>query len=228
MNSAPRLSLRTLFLLFFCAAVGLTIHPSPAAALEPAIATAIVIGLIQQVRQLFSWYPSADERSSAIAFAQRFAITWRLFIIAVIATCVVIDMLVSKGIVPFPPDHDDQWFYLQYAAILPLCIVVTVCNSLARWRSSLPIRAGRRWRPAGLWAFGIFVGIVLLIDGTGVQFLVHKGVAGIEAAQKYRRPGIYPNLADEQYRSIWLASAAVVSLITAGAMLVWSSKERND
>jgi hypothetical protein len=227
MNRAPRLSLRTLFLLFFCAAVGLAIDPTPTGALEPAITTAIVIGLIQQVRQLSGWRPSANERSNAIESARQYAITWRVFIAAVISMWMIFGMLVRQGMFQLP-DHDELWFYLPYQAVLPLCLVVVMCSSLARWQSASPFRTKRGWRAAGLWAFGVLIGIILLIDGTIAQYLVHKAVAGIEAAQVYRRPGVYPNLGVEQYRPIWLASAAVVSFLTAAAVLVWSSNRRND
>ena len=44
MKLAPRIRLRTLFVLFFCIAVGLATYPNPISALGPAVATAIVIG----------------------------------------------------------------------------------------------------------------------------------------------------------------------------------------
>jgi len=216
-----------MFLLFFCAAVGLAVYPTPTGALEPAIATAMVIGLIQQIRQLIGWQPSANELSNAIVFARRFAITWRVLVATVISTWMIIGMLVSQGMLQYPT-REDLWFYVQYQAVLPLCLVVVMCSSLARWQSASPLRTKRGWRAAGLWVFGILVGVILLIDGTIVQFLVHKAVAGIEAAQVYRRPGVYPNLGIEQYRPVWLASAAAVSMLAAGAVLVWSSNSRND
>ena len=228
MKWAPRIRLRTFFLLFFCAAVGLAIDPTPTGALEPAIATAMVIGLIQQVRQLYRLAPVQRMNfSNELVFARQFAITWRVLVAAVISAWMIIGMLVSQGMMQLP-DHDELWFDLQYQAVLPLCLVVVMCSSLARWQSASPFRTKRGWRAAGLWAFGILVGVILLIDGTLTQFLVHKAVARIEAAQVYRRPGIYPNLGNEQYRPVWLASAAVVSMLTAAAVLVWSSNRRND
>jgi hypothetical protein len=227
MNWVPRISLRTLFLLFFCAAVGLAVYPTPMGALEPAIAMAMVIGLIQQVRQLYGWHLSENEHSNAIMFARRFAITWRVLVAAVISIWLIIGMLGSQGMLQFP-DREDVGPYLQDQAVLPLCVIVVMCSSVARWQSASPLRTKRGWRSTGLWAFGILVGGVVIIDATMILFLVHKAVAGIEAAQIYRRPGVYPNLGDEHYRLIWLAFAAVVSMLTAGAVLVWSSRRQND
>jgi len=57
MTIIPRIRLRTIFLLFFCAAVGLATYPDVFGALLPTAATAIVIGLLQQTRSLLAWRP---------------------------------------------------------------------------------------------------------------------------------------------------------------------------
>jgi hypothetical protein len=224
MRRTLRISLRTIFLLFFCAAVGLATHTNPRSALEPAIATAIAIGLVQQVRHLIVWRSSASEVFDEIVFARWFAIGWRLVLVALIVTCLVVGVLVSRAMLRLP-EREQLWFHLEYLALLPVCIIIVLCNSIARWQSASPIPAKRRSRVAMLWAIGLVIGTVTLVDATATQFFVHRGLSNIEAASPpaFRRPDVYPDLAAEQYRPVWLASAAVTCLLVATAVLLWSS-----
>jgi hypothetical protein len=138
MRRTLRISLRTIFLLFFCAAVGLATHTNPRSALEPAVATAIAIGLFQQVRQLITWRPSAGEDSDEIRFARWYAVGWRLVLLGLIAACLVVGMLLSRAMLRLP-EHEPLWFHQEYLALLPVCIIIVLCNSITRWQSAAPL-----------------------------------------------------------------------------------------
>ena len=85
----PRIRLRTIFVLFFCVAVGLAINPNPIAALQPTIVTGMIVGLIQQIRQLLRARKSVLD-DFRFSFALRLAVLWRATLAAIMTACIVV------------------------------------------------------------------------------------------------------------------------------------------
>src|SRR5687767_5429397 len=121
----PRIRLRTLFLIFFCAAIGLTCGMAPTAAdidsinpelnwhhaLLAAASVAIVIGLLQQANRLRRRHTIVPATSSEFHFARLFGIAWRIVIAVSISACLVLQLLVSRKIISLP--DNDEFLYLD-------------------------------------------------------------------------------------------------------------------
>src|SRR3954453_14144097 len=102
MTSAPQIRLRTIFLLFFCAAVGLTTSTSPSIALRTTAEITIVIGLLQQAWQLLRWRPTECNSFAELAFARRFAIFWRVAVAVILGACILWRLLLAKQFATSP------------------------------------------------------------------------------------------------------------------------------
>src|SRR5689334_22549554 len=108
MKSIPKIQLFTIFLVFICAAVGLTCGTAPQPkrdsflsslirfpnlnlyyALLYAVSMAMVIGLLQQVMYLRKTNPSERQNNDGLQFAYAFARTWRVLIAAILSICLV-------------------------------------------------------------------------------------------------------------------------------------------
>jgi hypothetical protein len=187
----PQIRLRTLFLLFVCAAVGLATYREPLGAFEPAIATAMVIGLLQQSRQLWHWEGAMGEND--LAFARRFGLVWRIGGAAVISSCLLLEMLINNEVLQL---SDEQRVRLTVDALLPitsLSLTAVLCNSVARWRSATAPNAS-------------IIALLVLIQGSLFLVLVHESLAGVEASvpARFQRPGVYPDLGEEWYGLFWV------------------------
>jgi len=167
MNVFPRIRLRTLFVLFFCAAVGLTTYPSPIDALGPAIATAIVIGLVQQTRLLRAWHPAEIDVAGELAFARRLAIVWRVLVAAVMSTLIVGELLIQSGMMVLPERKELSFLPQPWQSIRMFCVIFVLCNSVARWRRSSAKSVTKRWRAVSLWVIAICVGAIMVINHAG-------------------------------------------------------------
>src|SRR5215207_301445 len=96
MNSAPQIRLRTIFLLFTCAAVGLTTSSKPLGAIRATIEVAIAIGLLQQAWQLCYWRTLERSTTSELSFARQFAIFWRIAVAITLGGCIVWRILLAR------------------------------------------------------------------------------------------------------------------------------------
>ncbi len=216
MSLAPRIPLRNVFLLFVCAAVGLATYPDLLGALEPAISTAMVIGLMQQVVQL-SRTPAEIPIRNELLFAKYYAIAWRFALAATILAYLAFNMLFFRGFIEYP-DRDEvliiePWFYIS-----SICIVIVILVSLVRWRSNALERAPPRKRLALLLAIlTTLIMLIMVTEQTTMDFLVHRAVAGIEADQpeNLQRPGVYIQPGDEGYKSLWIAIVAVMCIVAS-------------
>src|SRR5262245_11650244 len=190
MKWAPQLRLRTIFLLIFCAAVGLTAAGAPVSAILPAIQTAMVIGLTQQARQLVRWTPSESNTDCDLLLARRFAIGWRIALAVLMAALLITEMLVAGRYVVLPERENILTLEPHTDGLPPLCMLVVLCNSLARWRSSVIDKPRVPNRAFFLWALAVLLTFFMLIEGRCVEFLVHKACANIEASSRplFRRP----------------------------------------
>jgi hypothetical protein len=220
MISAPQIRLRTIFLLFFCAAVGLTTSSNPIGAIGPTIETAIVIGLLQQAWQLLFWRTSECNLNTELSFARRFAILWRVAVAMILGACVIWQLLLARKFVASPEPSELLLIDPLGQGLSQLCVLIALCNSLMRWRlARSPISVGAIRTPF-LWALAIAITVFMLIDGTTVEFLVHRAVLNVERSQKFRRTGLYIQLSAEGYDAIWFGLGAIVCLFGAIALVI--------
>jgi hypothetical protein len=210
--------LRQIFLLFVCASVGLATNPNLLSALEPAIATAVVIGLVQEIVQL-ARAKAGSPHNSEIRFARFFAITWRTAITIVLVALLTFNLLTARGFISYP-DRSNILTFETAAYAMSLCIVVAILASVERWRSASRVPAApRRYPDLMLALIAIVISLLMIMEGTTLDYLVHRAMAGIEKAQnpRWHRPGVYIPLEEENYRPLWLAALAVLCLSFAAA-----------
>jgi hypothetical protein len=220
MKHLPQIRLRTMFLFIVCAAVGMTTSADPLGWIAPAFETAIVVGLLQQARELQKCRLSEAGFTGELKFARRYAIFWRIAICILIVGCMVWRMLLSKKIVALP-EHRKIFINDVFSDGLPqICVLIAVCNSHMRWRAVRSSVLARVIRTPFMWAAGIAAALTTVIYATLMDFLVHRAVFGIERSQRYRRTGVYINLAAEGYDAIWIGIGAVACLLAAIALVV--------
>ncbi len=214
-----RLGLKQIFLLFVCVAVGLTVSPSLLGFLEPAIATAVAIGLFEEVLQLVrkkSCQPGREYR-----FAKAFAITWRAFFVISLIAHLIYSSLLMRGYVSY--ERRDVFPATEFANEGgSLCVVIAILVSVGRWRLALATQSiSHRYLIGGLFA-AFLVAFLMIMEGTAGDYIVHLAVAGVEEAQdpRWRRQGVYVSLEDEGYFTLWFASTALVALFAYGIMVL--------
>lgn len=222
----PRFRLSTLFILFACVAIGLVITRDLLDAIWPAIEAAMVIGLLQQVRELVRWRLQTGSQPTEIQFAKTFAILWRIGVAAAMTFFLAINL--SGWSVPFLfPDRKDLFFYEPTTIVADLLPIIVLANSVRRWRPSVAVGSSRQV------GWSIAAGVLLLIaacnviDVRLVDYLVHRATAGIEASitPRFQRPGVYPDHASEGFRSFWITFAAA-SMVPLGAALLIRASNR--
>jgi hypothetical protein len=220
MKWAPRIRLQTIFLLIFCAAVGLAANNASFSGLNSTILTAMVIGLVQQAHQLAKWHPSDQSTGGELSPARRYAIVWRICMASMMAALLIFEMLLSQNRIVLRENR--QFDFVPLTEGLPLiCMLVVLCNSLVRWRYSLTPKPHASIRAPILWAIAVVITFFMLVQGRAIEFLIHRAFANTEArfSTQIRRPGVYIQLSDEDYRTLWLVFAAVVCLCAAGAVI---------
>lgn len=220
MKYVPQIRLRTVFLLFFCAAVGLATYRDSLGALEPAIATAMAIGLLQQSRQLWRWRPGTQQND--FAFARQFALFWRVCLAAILGACVVTELFQRNGWLFVNDEQRVTWYKSVLWPVLPISTTVVLCNSVLRWRGGLIAGTTSPRRSRLAWLITTALGLLVIVHGSLIVFLIHEGLAGMEASTpaRFQRPNVYPNLGDEGFRLFWLAAAAIASLTVSGFVLL--------
>jgi hypothetical protein len=240
MKSLPRIQLRTLFLVFFCAAVGLTCVTAPATpadfvhslfgmhvrqlnvhyALLCAAAVATVIGLFQQIRLLArsgTWAPS----TSPIAFAKPFAFAWRALIALGISTCLVMRILIARHLLKLPEGQDIWDFKVVPDAVLYVFTIVVLSDSIQRWKpQKIETRLKRTNTLA--WIAVVILTLIVLPHAGFVVYLVNIATQGIEQSARlsFQRPNVFPNQQLDHYRIFWSSLGAVVAVATAMLLLV--------
>jgi hypothetical protein len=177
-----------------------------------------VIGLLQQAWQLFVWRTSESTITQELSFARRFAIYWRTAVAIILGACVIWRLLLAKQFVASPEQHDFLLINPFNEGLPQLCVLVALCNSLMRWRSARSVVSFRAIRVPFLWGLGIAIALIMLVEGTTVEFLVHRAVHNIERAQKFRRTGLYVQLRDEGYDAIWFGLGSIACLFMAIAL----------
>jgi hypothetical protein len=224
----PKFRLGTIFLFFFCYAIGLAITREALGAIEPTIAVAILIGLGQEIRQLWRWTPPSPPPRASFKFARHFAILWRCIVGVVIFRQFALDFVH----VAHPPSQDTAADLLvipsdfslvsgNFPSACSLCILIVLCNSIDRWRPKTLVSGTPQRRTRWLALLAVPLGTVALLQTTLMMYLVHRALAGIEAAHpaKFRRTGVYITPVEENLLSFWLGSLSVVGLLIGAAVL---------
>lgn len=138
MRGLPRFQLRTVLVLFACAAVGLAIGTAPTVeddlniipdlnwhhALLGGASVCVVIGLLQQASQLRDWQPSDVQKRLGAKFGKRFAMLWRLSIAGLLVICLVAALLLDRNLATLP-ESDVYYSYAVFPYVIwVLCLVV--------------------------------------------------------------------------------------------------------
>jgi hypothetical protein len=220
----PRFRLSTLFTLFACAAIGLATTRDLEGATWTAIEAAMVIGLLQQSRELLRWHPEIDS-TAGMRNARAFAIVWRSIIAAALAFFIVIE-LTAFGSASLYPDRPDLYFYEPVQIVALLLPILVLANSVRRWRPSVAAGPSRRAIWTTVAGAMLVIAAFNVVDARLTDYLVHRATADIEASitPGFQRPGVYPELAKEGFRSFWIAFAAAASVPLGSAFLICASK----
>jgi hypothetical protein len=217
MKWRPQFRLRTLFLLVFCAAVGLA-----AKGLMYPIYTAMVVGLAQQINELRLQRdpPGIGERS--LSFAISFAIGWRFVLAALLSFCIVFQLLFVRKILQ---DWTRQDLFLStppdYDVVAQVCAIVVFSNSISRWEGPRLDARHRSWATISAWIAGAALAAIVLPHVAMIHFLVHIATQGIESAipAAFNRTGVFPDQRAQGFRLFWLSVASGCSIVLAAATL---------
>ncbi len=244
MKSLPRIRLRTIFLLFICAAVGLAIGLAPIQKIDPSLglgwheprinlvysllaaaSVAIVAGLLNEIAVLRQWAPPDGNASDGMRFARAFAIAWRSAIAALISLCLMTALVISRHIVELPVTET----FLSYEAfpyvIWVVCLIVVLSVSLLSWQRSRQ-RRPPTWQLLTILFVGAIAAALILPDIGLVHFLVHVATAGIEHAQpaEFKMIGAFPDQRAERFELFCLTMGAQSAVVVAGANLLLANK----
>jgi hypothetical protein len=245
MAAKPTIQLRTIFVIVFCAAVGLTCATAVpdktfpgSARLYPiqnlihfllySAAVAMIAGLVQQIRQLARLEPTASASNNNLRFALVFAVTWRAAIAFGLFICTVGQILLAREKIHLP-----QSDLLFVRTIFPdtlalICAIAVLASSNERWRGAV-IRKERLWVSALAFVAGVIILTLMLRDTGLITFLVHIATQGIEVAQpgRFQRVGTFPDQAKEGFRLFWISASASVAAVVAAAALYLAIAARN-
>jgi hypothetical protein len=242
MKLLPQIRLRTFFLMFFCAAVGMTCATAPESeeskqlksfdilsprldlhyALLTAAATATVVGLVQQARTLNSLTRPANANDAQFKFARSFAINWRILLASIIGVCIVSRILISRKAIHLP-EHTDLYLNQIFPdQVLWISVIVVLIDCVRRWQ---PVELKHSLFDTNEIALilGACFALLILPDRQFITYLVNVAMQGIECAAPlvHQRPGIYPNHQIEHYRTFWLSFSAIIVLLFAAIALSW-------
>ena len=241
MKPLRQIRLRTIFLVFCCAAVGMTCATAPPRERDPdlsflneyltqlnlyyallyAAASAMVVGLVEQIRYLVHVEAPASGDINNVRFAWRFAIVWRTIIAVVLGICLLARILLLRRIIQLP-EHDLLVHLIFPDTLTLICAIVVFSDSISRWRHPTNARTSRTWVTVPAFISGVVLALLLLPDSGLITYLVHIATQGIEVAQpaRFQRVGVFPNQQAEGYRLFWLSLAAAIDIAFAGATLM--------
>jgi hypothetical protein len=242
MIGVPQFRLRTFFLIFVCAAVGLTVGGSPRsidpdagllglAAQTPtnwrdgllaAVSMGMIIGLVQQVLQFNRVRASAPSIDQRFAFAIRFAIVWREIVAGIIFVCLLSKMLIARGLLTLPAQEAVNG-HETFPQILWLCCVLIVLTAtVIRWKAASDVQRVGAMRCLAIVSAAFVLAVIIYRDLTFISFLVHVATAGVDATipPHVNRANVFPNHHQEGFRTFWIAFAAVCCALTAAVGLV--------
>jgi hypothetical protein len=220
-RNLPRVNLSTIFVLFFCVAVGLAISPNPIDAVQPTIVTGMIVGLVQQSRQLLRARKSVLGNFQ-FSFALRFAVLWRTILAAIMTTCIAAHLLISQNLWHEPTRSDLIIYGPSLDVVIQLSMIVVLSDSVRRWQPQISLRKARLSRIVAKWMLALVLILLMQPDVGMMYYLVHIATAGIEFAHpvRFQRPGAFPDQYQEGFRLFWITSSAVVLLSMAALFLV--------
>jgi hypothetical protein len=236
MKLLPQIRLRTFFVVFFCAAIGMTCATAPEPADDPnlgiinlyiarlnlhyalltAAAMAMVIGLLQQVRMIVRLKMLAATNQNGLKFARKFAISWRVAIAATIFGCLLFHILILRKVIQ-PIDHEDHFIVsLAPGTLLDISVIVVLIDCVRRWQRAKPARY-RTWIEPLAWIFGLAFALIVLPDSGLIMYLVHIAIEGIERAAplRFHRPDVFPNHELEHFQTFWMSFGTVIIVVLA-------------
>lgn len=240
MKSLPQIRLRTLFVIFFCVAVGMTCATAPEPADDPSLsginlyfarlnfhyallsaaAMAMVVGLLQQIRMLRHSKTATTMSESPLIFARTFAVTWRVAIAAIIFGCLLFHILILRQVIR-PIDHEDLFIVeLVPGTLLDICVIVVLIDCLRRWQRAKSSEYRALIEPLA-WFLGLAFALIVLPDSGLIMYLVHIATEGIEKAMplRFHRPNVFPNQRLEHFQVFWMSFVAVMAVVVALCIL---------
>jgi hypothetical protein len=245
MKPNRQIRLRTFFLIFFCAAVGMTCATTPPDEVDPAASifpiytpqlnlyhallysasVATAIGLTVQARDLYKSRLPVSTRKHDLRFARILAILWRTSSASMLVVCMFAHMLLARRILKLPEHNDFFDTDIFPDTIASILVIFVLTESLARWRRTKEPRHARAWVTALSVIAGLILALVVLPNEGLVMYLVHLAVSGVEAYQpgRFQRLGAYPNPRADGFRFFWLSFGAIAILISAAAMLFFAN-----
>lgn len=243
----PQIQLRTVFLLFICAAIGLTCAMAPPRgdpslvglipqlnwhyAVLCASAAAMVIGLVQQTMQLAAKKRSLISVADDVAFSFLLAIAWRIAIIGIIVFCTLLELLISRQIVAMP-ESEGLFLTIEVlpSAVWVTALIIVLSDSIGRWRGSVRPASRSRLRRVLQWSTSITIVLLILPETALIIWLVHITTAGIEIAAPLalQREGAFPDHAAESFRLFWLSLGSMLCIAAAGGVLPAIFRKRSN
>jgi hypothetical protein len=247
MLAKPTIQLRTIFLVFFCAAIGLTCATGHPEKIEYRLAwlynfrppitnlylfllftgsAAIVIGLLQQIRDLAQLRPPTIEPDDRARVTPYFEIGGRLLIGIILFICISGQILIARQMMQLPAQKAPSRIYPDTLAII--CIIVALSNSNERWRQNA-ISKERGWPVAIAFVSAVVIFATVLVNTGLMTFLVHIATQGIEHAHtaKLQRAGAFPDQEREGFRLFWLSTLAAAAVVIAAVALVFANARRS-
>jgi hypothetical protein len=246
MAAKPTIQLRTFFLVFACAAVGLTcatglsenngagfgwmhiIAPrkKPYYFFLYTSVAVVIAGLAAQIRDLARLKFASSAASRDLHFAWSFAISWRAAITLVLCACAVGQILVAREMI-----HLSEGI-LALHSVFPdtlalICMIVMISNSIERWDLK-PAAKESMCMAAMAFLAGVLILALILRDTGLITYLVHIATQGIERAQqgRFQRLGTFPDQESEGFRFFWLSEAAAITVVIAAAALLLAMTTR--
>jgi hypothetical protein len=201
-----QISLRTIFLWMFCAAVGLTAsygpimyrqrHPPAKSDIPPpsiewtqvalwSAAAAIAVGLARQAIAIASWRRQRPAFGSELKFAIRFEVAWRAAIAILLACIIAIRTLAGLHFVELPEDQAFLGADVITDFLLWLLLLLVMRAGINQARRSRTSGSERRVIAVCIWIGMVLFGAYVLIHSSFIAYLVHLGCRGVDAALRY-------------------------------------------
>jgi hypothetical protein len=194
-----RFSLGGLMACVFAIAVGLTEARQGGAAwfdgLFAAVAAWGAVGLAQQARDLRRYFHGDQTLNALQRSGVRFAISWRLAVVALLLGSFVLNQAEVTGRVSVLGRHDDSFHtgqLLRSAAFFLLLLTMATPGGIHK----SPFSIARKLVQAAAILAGTILGLIVWCDEMLIPFLVHiacEGISGLTPA-RFLEPRIVPSL----------------------------------